>query len=91
MQINKLLFVSICKVQYLFCLFSDLRVLKLFSHRPWQRELVNWYPANHSTLLLRLGSLGLYHDEHTAFTVQMANQRKDRGKGPPEKGKDFKL
>ncbi len=58
----------------------------MFSHRPWHRDLPGWYPPSQSTLLLRLERLGLYHDEHNSFGVQMASQRKERGKGPPDKG-----
>ncbi len=65
---------------------SDKRVMLLLSQRPWQRQLPDWYPPNHSTLLLRLERLGLYHNEHNSFLRQMATQRKDRGKGPPQKG-----
>ncbi len=65
---------------------SDKRVMLMFSHRPWHRELPGWYPPSQSTLLLRLERLGLYHDEHNSFGVQMASQRKERGKGPPDKG-----
>ena len=60
----------------------------MFSYSPWQRELPSWYPplTTYNTLLLRLRTLGLYHNDHLDFKESMDQQRKARGKGPPIKG-----
>ena len=67
----------------------DYRVVKMFTRRPWHRDLPTWYPpiGKYNTILLRLRHLGLYHDEHLDFKDAMQKQRKLRGKGPPQKGR----
>ena len=75
-----------CIINLCFFLCSDMRVVQMFARPPWQRNLGSWYPPTHSSLLIRLQRLGLFHDEHSNFRQQMAIQRRARGKGPPEKG-----
>lgn len=64
------------------------KVIDYFKGEPLSAMYSDYYPPfkKYNSLLRKLRTFGIYHDEHMDFNEEMAYKRKLRGKGPPKKG-----